>query len=350
MASIRDTLANLFAKESPSAIQGTPLGKAYPKLAQPEPGLEAPFLSPDDLIGTGIGKAALAGGAKLTPLLLGHTAFHGSPHTFTKFELSKLGTGEGAQAYGHGMYFAEHPKTAEDYAKKLGIEKTSMSQLASDYFKKDVPPSAIRMLHDVATSATPIEEAARKVQGGSIALRNESPDVLKNIVSDFRNQSQGNIYKVDIPDEHIPQMLNWDMPINKQSPEVLKALKIPTEQVQQYNTITDKLNELQLVKGGLDSPEWNNLVNQANTIRSKYGLERTGEELYTEAARLAHANKNSNPSKIASESLAQQGIKGIRYLDQQSRKAGGTSNFVVFDPSEVQILDKSKKLSDLLKQ
>jgi len=71
MASIRDTLAGLFAKESPSAIQGTPLGNAYPGLAQPEQPLEAPFLSPDDLIGTGIGKAALAGGAKLAPLLMG---------------------------------------------------------------------------------------------------------------------------------------------------------------------------------------------------------------------------------------------------------------------------------------
>jgi len=71
MASIRDTLAKLLAKESPSAIQGTPLGNAYPDVAQPEPGLEAPFLSPDDLIGTGIGKAALVGGAKLAPLLMG---------------------------------------------------------------------------------------------------------------------------------------------------------------------------------------------------------------------------------------------------------------------------------------
>jgi len=268
------------------------------------------------------------------------TAYHGSPATFDRFDINKLGTGEGAQAYGHGMYFAENPKVAEDYAKKLGIEKTSMSQLASDYLKQDVPPSAIRMLHDVATSSTPIEEAARKIQGGSIALRNESPDVLKNIVSDFRNQSVGNVYKVDIPDESMPKMLNWDMPMNKQNPEVLKALKIPTEPVQRYNQITDKLDELQFTKGGLDSPEWKKLTEEANTIRSKYGLGRTGEELYTEAARLAYANKNNNPSKVAAESLLQQGITGIRYLDQGSRAGQGTSNFVVFDPSNVKILEK----------
>lgn len=71
MASLRDTLANLFAKENPSAIQGTPLGKAYPNVAQQEPGLEAPMFSPDDLVGTGIGKAAIVGGAKLAPLLMG---------------------------------------------------------------------------------------------------------------------------------------------------------------------------------------------------------------------------------------------------------------------------------------
>jgi hypothetical protein len=79
MASIRDTLAGLFAKESPSAIQGTPLGNAYPSLAQPEPGLEAPMFSPDDLIGTGIGKAALVGAGKAMPLIAGTFIGESSP-------------------------------------------------------------------------------------------------------------------------------------------------------------------------------------------------------------------------------------------------------------------------------
>jgi len=36
----------------------------------------------------------------------GITAWHGSPHKFDKFDSSKIGTGEGAQAYGHGLYLA----------------------------------------------------------------------------------------------------------------------------------------------------------------------------------------------------------------------------------------------------
>ena len=39
----------------------------------------------------------------------GIRAYHSSPHDFDKFDLSKIGTGEGAQVYGHGLYFAENP-------------------------------------------------------------------------------------------------------------------------------------------------------------------------------------------------------------------------------------------------
>ncbi|RLC08723.1 MAG: hypothetical protein DRI24_22900, partial [Deltaproteobacteria bacterium] len=46
----------------------------------------------------------------------GMVAFHGSPHKFDKFKISQLGTGEGAQAYGHGMYLAESKEVAGGYA------------------------------------------------------------------------------------------------------------------------------------------------------------------------------------------------------------------------------------------
>jgi hypothetical protein len=42
-------------------------------------------------------------------------AWHGSPHEFDAFDMTKLGTGEGAQAYGHGLYFAENEKVAQGY-------------------------------------------------------------------------------------------------------------------------------------------------------------------------------------------------------------------------------------------
>lgn len=45
----------------------------------------------------------------------GIRAYHGSPHDFERFDMNRIGTGEGAQSYGHGLYFAENPSVADSY-------------------------------------------------------------------------------------------------------------------------------------------------------------------------------------------------------------------------------------------
>lgn len=50
---------------------------------------------------------------------VGIRAFHGSPHDFDKFDISKIGTGEGGQAYGHGLYFADIEDVARGYRDRL---------------------------------------------------------------------------------------------------------------------------------------------------------------------------------------------------------------------------------------
>jgi len=42
-------------------------------------------------------------------------AYHGSPHRFERFDISKIGTGEGATAYGRGLYFAGNEGVARTY-------------------------------------------------------------------------------------------------------------------------------------------------------------------------------------------------------------------------------------------
>jgi hypothetical protein len=60
-------------------------------------------------------------------------AYHGSPHDFEKFNSDKIGTGEGAQAYGHGLYFAENPTIARSYAN--GLAKTTRAHNTFDGIK-----------------------------------------------------------------------------------------------------------------------------------------------------------------------------------------------------------------------
>ena len=53
-----------------------------------------------------------------------HRAFHGSPHDHDGFDSSKIGTGEGAQAYGHGHYFSDSMGIGEYY--KGALENSSL--------------------------------------------------------------------------------------------------------------------------------------------------------------------------------------------------------------------------------
>lgn len=49
----------------------------------------------------------------------GQPAYHGSPHDFERFSLEHVGKGEGAAAYGWGLYFAENPDVAAEYRRRL---------------------------------------------------------------------------------------------------------------------------------------------------------------------------------------------------------------------------------------
>jgi ADP-Ribosyltransferase in polyvalent proteins len=50
---------------------------------------------------------------------LGIPVYHGTSTEFPEFDLAKMGSGEGGQTYGWGMYFAEHPDTARYYMQRF---------------------------------------------------------------------------------------------------------------------------------------------------------------------------------------------------------------------------------------
>jgi hypothetical protein len=254
-------------------------------------------------------------------------AYHGTPHDIKNgFDISKVGTGEGAQAYGHGMYFAESPKVAEKYQK--AFDQSSATVKALQKFRDDAPLNSDEWHHY---------------------------DEL------MKRNNKGNLYKVDIPDEHIPNMLDWDKPLSQQPKSVQNALA-------KYDP-------------DLYSPKGND-----------YDSNELGQMIYNRIAGLENVRTPSptNANVKATNKLNELGITGIRYFDAGSRptniidtrleslyqKHGGdvekaaddfmrtihespkkkaqirsgiikdlenrpTSNFVVFDPSTVKILEKN---------
>lgn len=104
---ITDAMKALRGQMTPEEAQTFALG-ALPMLIAPE--------------AKGVSELAEEGVPPLSKMI---SAFHASPYDFNKFDLSKIGTGEGAQAYGHGLYFAENPATADMYAKNFDARSGS---------------------------------------------------------------------------------------------------------------------------------------------------------------------------------------------------------------------------------
>ncbi len=119
---------------SPMPPPGTLEGKIGPPSGPPSLANVSPEAAADVLSwALPVGKVAKAAGvaaAALKPMAKAGegatgglsdfiTAYHGSPHDFDRFDLSKIGTGEGAQAYGHGLYFAENEGVAKGYRDTL---------------------------------------------------------------------------------------------------------------------------------------------------------------------------------------------------------------------------------------
>ena len=238
------------------------------------------------------------------------TAYHGTPHKILgKFDISKVGTGEGAQAYGHGMYFAENPAVAKEYQKIVqGPESTAQHYL--QMYK--TPEIAISALESGITSNLTAEAKKHSL---------DAINVLKS-----GKELKGNLYKVDIPDKDIPNMLAWDKPYSQQPKGVKQLID---EAIQNENF--DRFEHLALAGATKQHP------------RSKEYVP-TGQEIMNDLSTLYGIERNSPEF---SNLLQSKGIKGVSYLDADSRTgiipSNGTRNFVVFDPSTVKILEENGK-------
>jgi hypothetical protein len=254
------------------------------------------------------------------PNLMGLTAYHGTPHTIKgKFDISKVGTGEGAQAYGHGMYFAESPDVARTYATDRSYVGKFMAGTPDN-----TPWNAQRIAQDTLNvhGDNAVAQLEKTLKNNSF-LKNpqqvENNKQLQDAIDILKtNQLQpvGNLYKVDIPDADIPNMLDWDKPFKQQTQQVQDLLKPFMDE-----------NKLSANAKGVDI--YQTLLNVQGKKPSALAR---GDDFY------------AGLQKDVSEQLNQLGVKGIRYLDEGSRSSGkGTSNFVVFEPSNVKILEQNSK-------
>jgi hypothetical protein len=282
----------------------------------------------------------------------GFKAYHGSPHSFDRFDVSKIGTGEGAQAYGHGLYFAENEGVARGYRDNLTVKPiTPELKAAQDAYNK--------AYWDVPTGGTQAEFDA------AIARRDAAQAEMRRVQTEWEAQPgpKGSMYEVNIKadPEHF---LHWDKPLSEQSPHVQKVMaerfdlrpggvneraaylaSLPNDELR---AVATKALDNPNILG--DAPEFTRLMKEAPDIDHNAVWDIQRAALHPEG----WGSYSRQPTTMGdiyrdylgrspevSAQLRDAGIPGIRYLDQGSRGAGeGSHNAVVFDDATIEILRK----------
>jgi hypothetical protein len=223
-----------------------------------------------------------------------------------RMRMDKLGTGEGAQAYGSGLYAAE----AEDVAKTY---RDTLSQ--NNRFTPYVTYKAEELLKDAGGDYEKAADAAKRLLTGNLDRQQarEIGEVVKLL--DDKKVSTGSMYEVQINVDP-NAMLDWDKPLGQQSEAIRSAF------------------------ASLGTPERLASVKGENAYRALQ--DQSGAMDWPVGASLAERNSaRQTASENARQKMLDAGIPGIKYLDEGSRAAGsGTRNFVVFDENLISIVRK----------
>ncbi len=245
---------------------------------------------------------------------LEQAAFHGTPHNFDKFSLNAIGTGEGAQAFGWGMYFASKKAVANYYKVKLSSPTVRKmfgkrpfdpaKELETWYASSDLKASNYDIDATIANlkkAAGPVYEDGSVMDETSAAIYRDI-SVLEKIKKKGGFKDTGNLFQVDIPEDS--ELLDWDKPLSEQSESVQAALK---EYISNFGSDPKVIRIL--------------------------GEDPTGSDIYELMEMLASKEdfKSGAAAKKASKALAKVGIPGLKYLDGGSRGVGeGSRNYVIW--------------------
>ena len=256
-------------------------------------------------------------------------AYHGSPHDFDKFSTENIGTGEGAQAYGHGLYFAEREGTAKSYKSSTNYadkKRQLQNELPDDAYIEDV----VEIKDEGAFSPEMTELISALEDDGFLGFDYPSQAISAAFSKNLRDYdpsdrlkkavNNGHMYEVDI-NASADDLLDYDVPLKDQPEKIQNAFK-------------------DIWRDGLaDDPILKEIYKTADDVDfNTMGLfdQSQGSQAYRE-----FANRLGGEASL-SKLLNDKGVKGIKYADAQTRFSpkGRTNNYVIFDDKTVEIARK----------
>lgn len=239
------------------------------------------------------------------------SAFAGSRVDYDEPSLEAVGTGEGVQVHGWGLYYALNKDVAERYRKKFATQgkvydKNNYKDIAMFYYRTfwGNKNAAIKKLQqDINNDIN---------DGVSDELSKKALEYIKIATDDELLGGKGQVHEVNIPEN--PYLLDEQLPVNQQSEHIRKAVR-------------DIMNKY---------PD--DYISSENYETGSFGDALTGGSFYKQLMFIAQRNGTSDKieqMKFASKILEENGVKGITYDGYQDGRC-----FVIFNPKDVKVIQK----------
>lgn len=246
------------------------------------------------------------------------SAYHGTPHRFDEFSLDNIGTGEGNQVHGWGLYFAENKDISEGYRKSLTGDNFNNEQyyyneeLIEERSKKAILSTIVKNGIDKVIQVREKNLEKYKYDETEYQTKKEELEWIKTLDESKieKKTDKGQLYKVDIPETDV--LLDEDLTFNEQPENVKNILK----DVLQDEAFSEYFEDF-------ESPE--EFV-ETEITDWEYGF--TGGNIYNRISRLLGGEKE------ASLKLNEYGIKGITYNGYEDGRC-----YVIFDDKAIKVLE-----------
>ena len=267
---------------------------------------------------------------RVSKILTAMVVFHGTPHQFEEFSLDHLGTGEGAQAYGWGLYFTGTEDVARYYRNSLSGKARVPEEKVHELLLEANGGKSIQNYQDAigelfrqgtANSDKDPQTIARRSQYANIELRAIPLDALTRVVKYMQDNGNGKIYEATIPDG--PYIM-WDEPLTAQDPKIAQAMK-------------ELIGDVEVKPSTIERGKTDLFINGKWHGYAPEGFDNlTGERLYNLIGMVLGSQKE------ASLKLRSMGVTGIKYRDGISRglNNGASYNFVLFNDKDIKMVKK----------
>lgn len=279
-------------------------------------------------------------------------AWHGSPHNFDEFDLGAIGSGEGNQVHGWGLYFAKDKKVSDLYRRELSlIHDVDKGTL----FKVDVPDTKT-MIDEQQSLNILSKETKQNLNAAINALPEQEKEVFINEYTNsplFNHYAKKEIDKLGskfeqldneyrlLKDEYIDKFLKEDLSkitqrnLNRLSEKYnidLKALKENPNSIKDIKNQLDTMwfnafKEFGMTKQRYRDTYWGKYKKDFSSLLNDSGI--NGRDFYLALS------KALGSAKQASEHLNKYGVKGITYVGEQDGRC-----YVVFDDKAIKVIEK----------